>query len=124
MKLLFTSIIFILNSALVFSQEAEFYLKEKTVKFPDTEQGETLEHTFVFTNTGSSPLIIQNYEVACKCTKLITPDKPIAPGEKGELLLTFDTKGKYEFQDRTVILTMNTKKKTEKLRFKVFVIVP
>ncbi len=119
---LFTFLILFLNSALGFGQEAEFSLKESTIKFPKTKEGEVVEHVFVFTNTGAAPLIIDEYSVACKCTKIVLPKDPIMPGNTGEIKLTFDTEGKYYQQDRTVILAMNTRKKTAKLRFKIFVI--
>lgn len=123
MKVFFTGLIIILNSALAFSQEAEFsLLDKKTIKFPDTEAGKTLEHTFHFKNTGTTPLIIEDYEVACTCTKLTYPKHPILPGQSGELKLSFDTQGKYYFQDRNVLIKMNTKKQTERIRLKVYVI--
>jgi hypothetical protein len=50
------------------------------------------------------------------------PEQAIAPGESAEIKVTFDTDGKAYFQDRTVLLTTNTKRKTEKLRFKVNII--
>lgn len=123
MKLFLTSLFFILNSALAFSQEAEFSLLEKkTIKFPDIQQGELLEHTYTFTNTGNIPLIIEDYSVTCHCTKVVLPKKPIPPGQKGEIKMTFNSAGKYYLQDRVILLEMNTKKKTEKIRFKVYVI--
>jgi len=123
MKLFFTSLILLLNSALAFTQEAEFsLLDKKTIKFPDTKAGEILEHTFHFKNTGSIPLIIQDYLVECSCTKLSYPQQPVLPDQISELKLTFDTNGKYYFQDRIVELKMNTKKQTGKLRLKVYVI--
>ena len=123
MKLFFTGLFFILNSALAFSQEAEFSLLEKKIiKFPDIQQGELLEHTYSFTNTGNTPLIIEDYSVTCHCTKVILPKKPIPPGQKGEIKMIFNSAGKYYIQDRVILLEMNTKKKTEKIRFKVYVI--
>lgn len=111
-----------MNSALGFTQEAEFSLEKSVHKFPKTKEGEVLEHTFIFTNTGSAPLIINEYSVACKCTKVVFSDEPILPGKKGTVKVIFDTEGKYYQQDRVVILNVNTKKKTMKLRFKVYVI--
>ncbi|MCR9173164.1 MAG: DUF1573 domain-containing protein [bacterium] len=112
----------LINSALVFGQEAEFSLEEKVHKFPKTKQGVLLEHKFKITNTGEAPLIISDYKVSCKCTKAILPKAPILPGETYQLKVTFDTKGKYDFQDRTVYLKTNTKKGTHSVRFKVRVI--
>ena len=111
-----------LNSALVFGQEAEFSLEEKVHKFPKTQQGVLLEHEFKITNTGNAPLIISDYSVSCKCTKAYLPDAPILPGDSFNLKVTFDTEGKYDFQDRTIYLNTNTKKGTHSLRFKVRVI--
>lgn len=122
MKTLFAFSILFLNSALGFGQVAEFSLEQTLVKFPKAKEGVVLEHTFVFTNTGSTPLIISDYSVACKCTKVILPKEPVLPGKTGEIKITFDTEGKFYQQDREVLLTMNTKKKIAKLRFKVFVI--
>ena len=108
-----------LNSALVFGQEAEFSLEEKVHKFPKTKEGVLLEHYFEISNTGEAPLVISDYKVACKCTKVYLPDAPILPGETYKLKVTFDTNGKYDFQDRIVYLKANTKKGTHTVRFKV-----
>ncbi|MCF8417037.1 MAG: DUF1573 domain-containing protein [Crocinitomicaceae bacterium] len=121
MRLLFAIIILALNSALGFGQVAEFSLKQSVHKFPSTNEGKVLEHEFVFTNTGTIPLIFDGYSVACTCTKLILPETPIQPGKQGVIKLTFDTEGKSFYQDRIIYLKTNTKKKTEKLRIKVYV---
>jgi hypothetical protein len=121
MRLLFAIIILALSSATGFGQLAEFSIKEAVHKFPKSNEGAVLEHEFIFTNTGKSPLIISGYTVACSCTKVILPKDPIAPGQKGTIKLTFDTEGRSFYQDRTILLQTNTKKKSEKLRFKVYV---
>ena len=122
MRLFFAIIIIALSSAPGFAQEAEFDINKAVVKFPKTHEGEVLRHTFVVENTGDAPLIISKYEVACPCTKLTYPDHPINPGDKAELELTFDTKGKYYFQDRTILVHTNTKSGIHKLRMKVNVV--
>ncbi len=121
MKLFFTLLIS-LNSALGFSQVAEFSIKEPLFKFPKTNEGPIVEHTYIFTNTGNAPLIIQDYLVACTCTEVFYSKEPIMPGKIGEIKIKFDTKGKYYLQDRIVTLILNTKKKSAKLRFKIYVI--
>lgn len=121
MRILFTLIVCI-NAALGFSQEAVFFLNESTFKFPKTNEGAVLEHTFVFTNSGNTPLIISSFSVACTCTKVEFSKEPVSPGKTGMVKITFDTNGKYYLQDREILLTVNTKKKIQKLRFKVFVI--
>jgi hypothetical protein len=113
-------VFFLLNSAFGFGQNAEFFIENDTYKFPRTLAGDTLYHAFNITNKGSDTLVIQNYKVACSCTKINYPSK-IAPGERGVFQLSFDTTGKYGLQDRTIIFMTNTKRGMEKLRFKVMV---
>ena len=121
MKFLLLGCIIFLNSALGISQEAEFSLKQSLHKFPDCTEGAILEHSYSFTNTGNSPLLIFDYKVQCSCTKVILPEKPIDPGKTGVIKVIFDSDGKSFQQNREVILQTNTKNKREKIRFKVFV---
>lgn len=111
----------ILNSAFCIGQKAEFSVDKGVFTFPKTKEGPVISHDYVITNTGDSPLIISDYKVSCPCTKATLPD-PIPPGKSAILHVTFETKGKYYEQDRSIILSTNTKKGTEKVRFKVFVI--
>ena len=111
----------LLNSASGFGQTAEFFVDHPVHKFPKTREGILLMHTYEIVNKGTEPLVIYSYDVECSCTEITLPE-PIQPGESGMLTLTFDTKGKYYRQDRKIVLQTNAKKKTQTLRFKVFVI--
>ena len=122
MRLFFAIIIIALNSALGFCQEAEFSIDKSVHKFPATKQGEMLSHEYMITNSGDELLIISDYKVSCTCTKVALPENPIEPGATFALQVTFDTKEKYYYQDRTIILVANTKKKMHKIRFKVKVV--
>lgn len=122
MRLFFAIIIIALSSAPGFCQVAEFSIDKSVHKFPATKQGVVLSHEYMITNTGDEPLIISDYKVSCTCTNAILPEEPIQPGETFPLKITFDTNEKYYFQDRTIILVANTKKKMHKVRFKVKVV--
>ncbi len=118
----FLFLVFIcLNSAFGFTQSAEFFVKRPLIKFPKAKEGVVIEHVFTVTNRGELPLMISDYEVECSCTKAFFSKDSILPGEKTTIKITFDTEGKSYYQDRTILLKTNTKRKTEKLRFKVFV---
>jgi len=104
--------------------QAEFRFKESSHKFPDTEEGALLEHDYTFTNTGDSPLIISEIKVSCTCTKFTFPTEPILPGAEGIIHVSFDTKDKSEFQNRTLAIYSNAKKSPQKIRFKVKVYEP
>ena len=120
MKGIFT-ISFLLITALGFCQEAVFSPKYPVAKFPKVQEGKMVNYVFEFTNTGVIPLEFYSYEVECTCTVVTLPDEPIAPGQQGRIEVSFDTNGKYYFQDRIINLVTNTKRKNEKLRLKVYV---
>ena len=106
MKYIITLIV-LLNAALGFNQVAVFSVHKSIVKFPKTNEGDTLSHYFVFENKGMKPLKIERYEVECDCTVLKFPNYEIQPGAKDSVQLIFDTNGKYYFQDRTVLIYSN-----------------
>jgi hypothetical protein len=47
--------------------------------------------TFGFKNTGKTPILIQDVITSCGCTTASKPDQPIAPGEKSEISVKYDT---------------------------------
>ena len=46
--------------------------------------------TFTFTNTGKTPLVIETATATCGCTTPIYPKKPILPGKKGDIKVTYN----------------------------------
>ncbi len=117
----FFLVVFVLLSGTILAQEPKFSVDNATHKFDDIKEGEQLSHVFVITNTGNAPLLINDYKVACPCTKVELPTAPIPPGQSYKMKVTFDSNGKSEWQDRAILLQTNTKKKEEKLRIKVYV---
>ncbi len=71
-------------------------------------QGEKVSHTFTFKNTGNEPLVLSNVKPSCGCTTPSWTRDPVAPGEEGEILVEFDSKGKSGKQTKTVTITANT----------------
>jgi len=51
--------------------------------------------TFVFTNVGKAPLIINEAVASCGCTVPSYTKKPVAPGEKGQIKVTYNGKGRF-----------------------------
>lgn len=119
---LLSLIFFVSITAAVFSQSAVFSVNYRIAKFPKTKEGQILHYTYLVTNKGKIPLKIYDTKVECSCTNVILPEKDILPGEKAKIEVYFDTKGKYFYQDRLILLSTNTKRKREKLRLRVFVI--
>lgn len=50
------------------------------------------KYTFKFKNTGKAPLIIKDAKASCGCTVPNKPEKPIMPGEIGEMDVIFRPK--------------------------------
>ena len=95
----------------------------KTVHdFGTIKEGETVQTTFTFTNTGKSDLIIVDARGSCGCTVPNYPkNTPIAPGATGEILLSFDSSNKPNMQQKTVTISANTQSGRETLRIKAMV---
>lgn len=95
----------------------------KTVHdFGTIKEGETVQTTFTFTNTGKSDLIIVDARGSCGCTVPNYPkNTPIAPGATGEILVSFDSSNKPNMQQKTVTISANTQSGRETLRIKAMV---
>ncbi len=89
--------------------------KETTYHYGTIDEGEKVEHTFYFVNTGNKDLNIIDVKSSCGCTHPTYPFIPIKPGEKGEIGVIFNSNGKWGHQKPTITLTTNAKQKTHKL---------
>mgnify|MGYP000052998766 CR=1 FL=1 len=85
------------------------------------EQGDKVNHTFRFTNKGSSDLIIKNAEASCGCTTPDYPFMPIKPGETGRISVTFNSTGKMGTQRPNITITSNAYPRTQVLYLEGFV---
>jgi hypothetical protein len=89
--------------------------------FGTIKEGDVVEYTYSFKNTGEAPLIIQGAQGSCGCTVPDWTKQPIAPGATGYVKAKFDSKGKTNIQNKTVTVTANTWPKQTVLRFKAMV---
>lgn len=87
---------------------SEITFDESMFDFGTLTDGEQVEHVFKFANTSNKPLTITNARGSCGCTVPEWPKEPIAPGEKGEIKVKFNSKGKKGKQTKTVTITANT----------------
>ncbi|NAS29778.1 DUF1573 domain-containing protein [Flavobacteriaceae bacterium R38] len=110
------------------AQRDEASRKFAAMSFESTEydfgtinQGTQVEKIFKFTNTGDAPLIITNATSTCGCTVPEYPkNKPIAPGESGELLVKYNGSGINQIT-KTVTVSANTVKGSEQIVIRAFV---
>lgn len=96
-----------------------------TFDFGDLKQGDKVEHTFRFTNTGNQPLVITNVEVTCGCTTPKGwPRDPIPPGDKSEIVVAFNSAGKYGRQNKVVKVISNATSTSNQVMFTANVLPP
>jgi len=90
--------------------------------FGTIEEGDTVQTTFTFTNTGKADLLIVDARGSCGCTVPKYPkNTPIKPGESGEILVSFDSSNKPDRQQKTVTISANTQSGRELLTIKAMV---
>ena len=90
--------------------------------FGTIQEGETVQTTFNFTNTGKVDLLIVDARGSCGCTVPKYPkNTPIKPGETGQILVSFDSNNKPNMQQKTVTISANTQSGRETLRIKAMV---
>jgi hypothetical protein len=90
--------------------------------FGDIQPGSVVKHTFEFTNTGKSPLLIENATASCGCTTPNWTKEPIAPGGKGTIDVQFDSHGKMGIQNKEVAIQANTQPNITKVVIKANVL--
>ncbi len=117
------SILFLLISTIIMaaSKDSDVYTFDTlSHDFGTITDNRPVSHTFTITNTGSQPLVITTVtNGGCGCTTPKWTRKPIAPGETGEVTVTFSPTGrKGEFNREIRARIETTKKKyTAKLTF-------
>ncbi|MEG1544157.1 MAG: DUF1573 domain-containing protein [Tannerellaceae bacterium] len=68
-----------------------------------------VSYTFKMTNDGDMPLVITRVIASCGCTMPVWTKEPIAPGQKGDLTITFDPKGRPGPFSKTISVYSNGK---------------
>jgi len=63
--------------------------------------------TFEFTNTGNKPLLIIDVSASCGCTRPEYPTKPIKPGKKGKVKVTYSPIGRPGAFKKTIKVKTN-----------------
>jgi hypothetical protein len=80
---------------------------EKSHDFGDITQGDKVNYTFKFTNTGTEPLVLSKVETTCGCTATNWTKDPVKPGGSGEISATFNSTGKKGAQRKVITIYSN-----------------
>ena len=75
------------------------------------EKYSRVKHLFGFKNSGTANLIIESVQPSCGCTGATLGDKKeYAPGETGEIKVSFNTQGREGINSKTITITSNDKR--------------
>ena len=95
----------------------EFKFKTESINYGKINKGSNGERVFEFTNVGDKPLIIKDIKSSCGCTVPKKPEKPIMPGEKGEIKVSYDTRRVGGFS-KSITIFSNAKNPRKIIRIK------
>lgn len=73
------------------------------------QEGQVVEISWKFKNTGNKPLVVANVSASCGCTVAERPEQPIAPGKEGTIKAKFDSKGRSGMEHKNVYVVANSK---------------
>ena len=83
-----------------------------------TEKDGVQKTTFTFTNVGKAPLVINQVVASCGCTVANYDKRPIPPGQKGTIEISYNGAGKFPGHFKKSI-TVRTNAVTEMTRLYV-----
>ena len=101
--------------------EPEMTFDHLTHDFGTITEGERVEHTFKFKNTGKNDLIISSCKASGGCTIPDWPREPVSPGEEGVIKVEFNSAGKGGMVSKDINILANTNPVKSTLQIKVFV---
>jgi Na+-translocating ferredoxin:NAD+ oxidoreductase RnfG subunit len=101
--------------AVLAADAPKFEFEKEIHDFAVIQEGEKVQASFKFKNTGKTPLIITGATATCGCTVPEYPKTPIKPGEEGTIAVVFDSQGKVGMQDKVVTITSNANPQANKL---------
>lgn len=91
--------------------------------FGDIKQGDVVEHTFEFKNTGKMPLILAGVQTTCGCTATKWSQQPIMPDGTGTITVQFNSSGKQGIQNKIVTIKSNASNQIERVIIKANILV-
>ncbi len=95
--------------AALLDQPTTISFEEDAFDFGKVVDGDKVNHTFKFTNTGEQSLVLIDVKGSCGCTVPENwPKSPIQPGESAQIDVTFDSKNRVGVVRKTVRIQANT----------------
>ncbi|MFD2932541.1 DUF1573 domain-containing protein [Spirosoma flavum] len=89
-----------------YAQKGVLKFTKETHDFGKVEQGKPVTHVFDFKNTGTDPIVINDAQASCGCTKPSFSREPIMPGKSGSISATYNAASAGPF-NKSVTVTSN-----------------
>lgn len=87
----------------------EITFENTTYEFGKIFEGEIVEYSFDFKNTGDAPLVLTAVEPSCGCTVPKNwPKTPLAPGATGTIIVEFDSHQRVGKTNKNIAVVANT----------------
>lgn len=80
---------------------------DSVYNFGKVADGEIVEYSYRFKNTGDKPLIVSNASASCGCTVPEKPEQPVLPGEIGFIKVKFNSANRVGAAHKTVTVRSN-----------------
>ncbi len=77
-----------------------------TVRFGRLGSGEIAQLRLWLANDASRPVAVTSYRRSCGCTTLEFDSQPVAPGDAQQVTLTFDSRGEWGWQLKTLDISL------------------
>lgn len=77
--------------------------------FGTVKEGEKVNLTFRFRNTGEKPLVVESAVAGCGCTVPEYTQEPVMPGKEGFIKAVFNSSNQPPMVHKSVNVIMNTK---------------
>ncbi|MGV6861578.1 MAG: DUF1573 domain-containing protein [Putridiphycobacter sp.] len=98
-----------LNFAQFIDEPTTIEFEEMGYDFGTVTDGDLVNKTFKFTNTGDKELVLISVKGSCGCTVPDEwPKQPIAPGQTGEIKVTFNSANRVGNVQKSVRVEANT----------------
>lgn len=119
MKKIMLALTLLIAVAVTASAQAEIKFDKLTHNFGTFNEADPSQKAvFTFTNVGDRPLVINQAVASCGCTVPNYTKQPIAPGQKGQISITYDGKGRFPGHFKKTV-TVRTNGKVELTRLYV-----
>lgn len=105
MKKILVAFSLLLSMAVTAQNDIQF--KELKHSFGKIKQNKPVTYSFMFTNNGNKPLIVENALAGCGCTTPEYPKEPIGKGKQAIIKVTYNAAALGEFKKDVTVKFAN-----------------